>query len=415
MKCPKCGFENLEEANFCIKCGHRIDGKVPCPKCREYIPNDAEHCPHCGKAIPHFKTSDEVSNEQAKTRRDNIANIFNFVSCFVTLFIFIFAISATFTRHFLDYAGNGLIDFIPTPSFINDFKAASGTIRAGMIIGLSVAAIDFIVCLVFSIIGVVKAAKAFKNRELIIDAYKYMVIVLASKIVTSTLLNLNSSGYSYYTMTEMFIGLTLCHLFVCIAFDCFLNFKKGAVSVFVARVILGIGIVFPLLILNLMGESTIFVEQSEGFVGTQGLIQHFTDLTGRLIVYGPTAELVSYVVCCVSMVFMAVIISLTYSFLVYYTVSYFRGMNRFRKFRIAFYMSDITLSIFATGYLISTIVEYQLYRNYLNTTQYSSYGDGPVWVFIYSILLVGVAVATFNIYNRAAKRAKLAEKTTKVE
>ena len=42
MKCHKCGFDNLDEANFCIKCGARLDQKIPCPKCGEYISNDEE-------------------------------------------------------------------------------------------------------------------------------------------------------------------------------------------------------------------------------------------------------------------------------------------------------------------------------------------------------------------------------------
>ena len=78
-------------------------------------------------------------------------------------------------------------------------------------------------------------------------------------------------------------------------------------------------------------------------------------------------------------------------------------------------MSNIILSIFATIYFVSSVVEYYLFRNYVGNSSYGGYGEGPIWVLIISALLVGVAIATFNIYNRASKRAKLAEKTTKVE
>lgn len=419
MKCPKCGFENLEEANFCIKCGHRIDGKIPCPKCQEYIPNDAEHCPHCGKAIPHQKANNEQAELEEKTRRDSISNVFNFVSCFVTLFLFILAISSTFLSHFLDYFGNPLIDFLPTSSFLSEFNASSGTIKARLLVGLIICAIDFIVCLVFSTIGVVKTSKAFKNKSLIFDSYKYLAIVIASKIVTFSLLKMNCYAPANYesSSNSTFIWLSICHLSVCIAFDCFLKFKKDAVSIFIARIILGVGLILPVLLLSSIGESYVYYYDAvQDCYINKGLIEHFTDLTGRLIVNGATPELVSsYAVCSISMIFMISIISLTYSFLIYYIVSYFRGMNKFRKFRIAFYMSNIILSIFATIYFVSSVVEYYLFRNYVGNSSYGGYGEGPIWVLIISALLVGVAIATFNIYNRASKRAKLAEKTTKVE
>ena len=102
ITCPKCGFENLEEASFCIKCGARIDGKVPCPKCGEYIPNDVDHCPKCGKAIPHKKNSDQTSNQRLDVVKQRAANVFSLVSCFVSIVLFALVITATSLHYLLD-------------------------------------------------------------------------------------------------------------------------------------------------------------------------------------------------------------------------------------------------------------------------------------------------------------------------
>ncbi len=46
MKCPKCQFENLEEAAFCRKCGNKLE--ILCPECGRMIPPDSVFCQKCG-------------------------------------------------------------------------------------------------------------------------------------------------------------------------------------------------------------------------------------------------------------------------------------------------------------------------------------------------------------------------------
>ena len=35
MQCPKCQFENREEAKFCSECGHKFE--LSCPECGNSI------------------------------------------------------------------------------------------------------------------------------------------------------------------------------------------------------------------------------------------------------------------------------------------------------------------------------------------------------------------------------------------
>lgn len=48
MKCLFCGTENLPEATFCKKCGHRLDGMSVCQHCGKLTPTDGQFCIHCG-------------------------------------------------------------------------------------------------------------------------------------------------------------------------------------------------------------------------------------------------------------------------------------------------------------------------------------------------------------------------------
>ena len=46
MKCPKCQFENREDARFCLGCGAKLE--LPCPSCAKIVPLSARFCDGCG-------------------------------------------------------------------------------------------------------------------------------------------------------------------------------------------------------------------------------------------------------------------------------------------------------------------------------------------------------------------------------
>lgn len=49
MKCPKCEFENEEEAKFCLDCGERLE--IECPLCGKAFPLFAKFCNQCGQDL----------------------------------------------------------------------------------------------------------------------------------------------------------------------------------------------------------------------------------------------------------------------------------------------------------------------------------------------------------------------------
>ena len=46
MKCPKCQFNNLEEAKFCNECGAKLE--IICSKCGKNNPPQSKFCNECG-------------------------------------------------------------------------------------------------------------------------------------------------------------------------------------------------------------------------------------------------------------------------------------------------------------------------------------------------------------------------------
>ncbi|MGD8258358.1 MAG: zinc ribbon domain-containing protein, partial [Desulfobacterales bacterium] len=46
MKCPKCEFENPEEAKFCNECGNKLEKS--CPECGKSNPPGSKFCNECG-------------------------------------------------------------------------------------------------------------------------------------------------------------------------------------------------------------------------------------------------------------------------------------------------------------------------------------------------------------------------------
>lgn len=62
MFCSRCGVSLAEGAQFCVDCGHTVEGSLPatpapstvlaCGKCSKVVSPDAHFCSHCGNAVP---------------------------------------------------------------------------------------------------------------------------------------------------------------------------------------------------------------------------------------------------------------------------------------------------------------------------------------------------------------------------
>jgi len=50
MKCPMCGAQNVETAEFCKQCGSKLR-QSECPRCKAAVEPDAHFCSMCGTRL----------------------------------------------------------------------------------------------------------------------------------------------------------------------------------------------------------------------------------------------------------------------------------------------------------------------------------------------------------------------------
>jgi hypothetical protein len=69
MKCPKCQFENREEAIFCRSFGAPLQGDIYCLNCEASNPPDSKFCEKCGRDLkpPEETPSVRYSEPQSYT------------------------------------------------------------------------------------------------------------------------------------------------------------------------------------------------------------------------------------------------------------------------------------------------------------------------------------------------------------
>ena len=60
MKCPKCQFENRQEAIFCRSCGAPLQSDIYCPNCEASNPPDSKFCEKCGRDLKPPKETPSV-------------------------------------------------------------------------------------------------------------------------------------------------------------------------------------------------------------------------------------------------------------------------------------------------------------------------------------------------------------------
>jgi hypothetical protein len=65
MKCPKCQFENEEQAKFCLDCGERLE--IECPQCGKTFPLLTKFCNQCGHDLREFQEVPPIDFDQPQS------------------------------------------------------------------------------------------------------------------------------------------------------------------------------------------------------------------------------------------------------------------------------------------------------------------------------------------------------------
>ena len=67
MQCPKCQFENREEAKFCKKCGNKLE--LLCPSCGHPYQVDSIFCDECGQRLEEVVEVEKATPELEGERK----------------------------------------------------------------------------------------------------------------------------------------------------------------------------------------------------------------------------------------------------------------------------------------------------------------------------------------------------------
>jgi class 3 adenylate cyclase/tetratricopeptide (TPR) repeat protein len=77
MKCPKCQFDNKEEAKFCKKCGTKLE--LACPSCGHPYEEDSLFCEQCGQRLEEVVAAERELPE-AEGERKQVTVLFSDLS-----------------------------------------------------------------------------------------------------------------------------------------------------------------------------------------------------------------------------------------------------------------------------------------------------------------------------------------------
>ena len=77
MKCPKCQFDNKEEAKFCKKCGTKLE--LACPSCGNPYEEDSLFCEQCGQRLEAVVAAEREVSE-AEGERKHVTVLFSDLS-----------------------------------------------------------------------------------------------------------------------------------------------------------------------------------------------------------------------------------------------------------------------------------------------------------------------------------------------
>lgn len=82
MKCPKCQFENKDDAAFCLECGERLE--LECPQCGKTLPYNSKFCDKCGQRLDVFSEAEKVV-PKSEAERKHVTVLFSDMSGYTAL------------------------------------------------------------------------------------------------------------------------------------------------------------------------------------------------------------------------------------------------------------------------------------------------------------------------------------------
>lgn len=407
QKCLKCGFENADEAKYCINCGARTDGKINCPKCNEVIDPSVNHCPNCGVLIPHKRNMKK--DNSFKEKITPVSKVFNKVFLIMSIVLFSLGFFAVFGQ----YLNNGLdgyaysfivtnwINFannLPSMDVFNTTEEVTKLSFGSIVVLFNIAA-----TFTFGIMGINKAAKALKERGKCF-IYRELAIVYISNLLTASLLS-SSFGYYASNMIDSYNGLLGFVFTAMVVFHIIETFDKNNISLLFEKICFALTFLFATTMISSLSSTVIYVQGV--FFQPIELFNYFLAIN----FFANDLQIASFILS-VGLVLIALLEYLVLCTLAIYFASGFFGEDeRKMKYKIPCYVLSFSVSLLATIVLIISIVLRVVLSN-AEPGWYIEFRQMAIVNYVVAMLLFGAAIASLTITRKYRRYEKLADQST---
>lgn len=415
MKCKKCGFENVNEALYCINCGQRLDNKKVCYKCHKVISEDDKKCPHCGATI---SSSSKITKEESQTH-SKINHIFNRIFCIFSIVLFAFfsvgvwGKYVTFDTNLTLNKWTGSTPFylwMQWSQIIDQVKASS---NVGETISILLPAISrcvlvattICVVTVFSIKGLIKSIKGVKTGTY--DSLMCLMVCTLTYSLCSVLLLCSSmylsesDRYVFTKLSDHSINILVNALIIISAVlivSTIMKFRKNRIPLFLVNLFISLSLLFVFAILLTSSEPIVTYKYS-GYSVSYRSLNLLNTCINNIAHLSSNTDIAIFVLSCNYVIFQFLFYILIIINIIF--VTYHLTNDKVQKHR--FYIPNLALSI-ANIVVSMSLASISVAMYFL----FKSYGSTSISLtsFILTFLNLGFAISSFVIvrkFNRFEK------------
>lgn len=425
MKCPKCDFENVEQATYCINCGSRLDGKVRCPKCGEFIEPNTNNCPHCGFSIPHNSSSNGFNS-----KRQSIKSVFTKVFAIISIVLFALAIIECL-GFYLHFSSNEPLDlwrgsaaYYLVLKWIDVFKVIGELSPSQMVstffaIGFQALAVlvNIIVVITASIFGLVRSINNLRTKTY--SSHRFLAIVLLSNLICLIIIQMFETSYSFessylnFSISESkntllsLIAVSLCIMLIS---EAFYEFDKNRKSLLVNRILFSFIFISGIVLITNIRDNFVTINFSSEITYTYGIGSVLSDYIYKIAESGVSDNIAMLLLTSFQFVLLLTIVFLVAVSIIFMIQHYFHNTFRRHSCYIPLYAIAISILVIAILSLIVQVsINVMLFRLY-NTDVQMNYS-----LYVLAALFVGFPFATMNLTRKIKQNETLAKQTTVIE
>lgn len=425
MKCPQCGFENVDSSTHCLNCGARMDGNLICPKCGEAISPDFDRCPKCNHKIPHQPKEEPVVEY---TRKDKVNSVFNKVFLIVIIVLLALTMAVVWTDY-IHFVKDGVAirgsatyflfkswgDMANKLSLLSDpFEKTSVYIE--YITQFAVVLANITVTYLFGIIGIVLSAISLKKKGIKeCRTYMYLAIVFTSNLIANVFLLANHGG-SYIVQNDnipvstlAYFGTTATAMTLMAVFSIVIRHENGKKAPTFEKLVFGFNFILAFLMIVVFSTNYLVSKDVESSF-RNGSFFLFTISEGSFLKNSPEgiallcSAIASVIICTLEVITLSTLI-------IFFSQGFYTQKERSMKFKIpcyAFSVSSFLLSSVEVGISIAAVI-------FMNKVYGGNYYIAELaWLNIaLAILLLGAGVASLSISRIYRKFERLSDQTTK--